>query len=176
MDIEVEDPQDLEEEILVVDVAVDVAAEVDHRQARSILTLLPVTGAGCVAIWPVTVPRPVICSLREVAMLALPVVSSLNLGKKAQEEEEEVGQFGSEASTSCMTRLEMNFQWTMQVNCTSPSDWNKLWPREGMRRKILMKQKTEKNLCQCSRCWSYTVFNWCKFTKRKEKEKRGGNL
>ena len=126
MDIEVEDPQDQEEEVLVVDVAVDVAAEVDHRQARSTLTLLPITGVGCVAIWPVTVPKPVICSLREAAMLALPVVNSLNPGKKAQKEEDVDGQFDSEASTSCMTRLGMNSQWTMQVNCTSPSELNKL--------------------------------------------------
>ena len=125
VDIEVEDPQDREEAVLV-DVAVDEAAEVDHRQARSTLTLLPVTGAGCVAIWPVTVPRPVIRSLREVAMLALPVVNSLNPGKKAQKEEDVDGQFDSEASMSCMTRLGMNSQWTMQVNCTSPSDLNQL--------------------------------------------------
>ena len=126
MDIEVEDPLGQEEEVLVVDVAVDVAAEVDHHQARSTLTLLPVTGVGCVAIWPVTAPKPVICSLRETAMLALPVVNSLNPGKKAQKEEDVDGQFDSEASTSCMTRLGMNSQWMMQVNCTSPSDWNKL--------------------------------------------------
>ena len=125
VDIEVEYPQDREEQVLV-DVAVDVAAEVDPHQARSTLTLLPVTGAGCVAIWPVTVLKPVICSLREVAMLALPVENSLNPGKKAQKEEDVVGQFGSEASMSCMTRLEMNFQWTMQVSCTSPSDSNPL--------------------------------------------------
>ena len=125
MDIEVEDLQDQVEEILV-DVAVDVEVEVDHLQARSIMTLLPITGAGCVAIWPVTVLKPVIRSLREAAMLALPVVNSLNPGKKAQKEEEEVGQFDSEASMSYMTRLEMNFQWMMQVNCTSPLDLNNL--------------------------------------------------
>ena len=125
VDTGVEDPLD-QEEAMLVDVAVDGAAEVDHRQARSTLTLLPVTGAGYVAIWPVTVPRPVIRSLREAAMLALPVENSLNPGRKAQKEEDVVGQFGSEASMSCMTRLEMNFQWTMQVSCTSPSDLNLL--------------------------------------------------
>ena len=125
VDIEVEDPQDREEQVLV-DVAVDVAAEVDPHQARSTLTLLPVTGAGCVAIWPVTIPKPVIRSLREVAMLALPVENSLNPGKKAQKEEDVAGQFDSEASTSYMTRLGMNSQWTMQVSCTSPSDSNLL--------------------------------------------------
>ena len=127
VDIVEEDLQDREEAMLVVEEAVDGVAEVVHLlQARSTLTLLPVTGAGCVAIWPVTVPKPVICSLREVAVLALPVEDSLNPGKKALKIEDAVGQFGSEASMSCMTRLEMNFQWTMQVSCTSPSDSNKL--------------------------------------------------
>ena len=127
VDIVEEDLQDREEAMLVVEEAVDGVVEVVHLlQARSTLTLLPVTGAGCVAIWPVTVPKPVICSLREVAMLALPVEDSLNPGRKAQKEEDVVGQFGSEASMSCMTRLEMSFQWTMQVSCTSPSDSNPL--------------------------------------------------
>ena len=125
VDTEVDDLQDQVEEVLV-DVAVGAEAEWDHLQARSILTLLPVTGAGCVAIWPVTVLKPVIRSLREVAMLALPVEDSLNPGKKAQEEEEEVGQFGSEDSMSFMTSLGMNSQWTMQDSCTSPSDSNQL--------------------------------------------------
>ena len=111
---------------MLVDVAVDGVAEADHRQARSTMTLLPVTGAGCVATWPVTAPKPDIRSLREVAMLALPVENSHNPGKKALKIEDVVGQFGSEASMSCMTRLEMNFQWTMQVSCTSPSDSIKL--------------------------------------------------
>ena len=127
VDIEVEDPQDQEEEVLVVDVAVDEAAEVDHRQARSILTLLPATGAGFVAIWPVTVPKPVMHSHREVAMLALPAEDSHNLGKKAHKEDVDVvGQFVSGASMYCMMRLEMNTQWTMQVSCMSPSIMDKL--------------------------------------------------
>ena len=63
---EVEIPQDQEEENLVVDA--DAVEEVDSHQARSILTRLLATGVGCVAIWPVTVPRPVMHSHREVAM------------------------------------------------------------------------------------------------------------
>ena len=127
VDIVEEDLQDREEAMLVVEEAVGGVAEVVHLlQARSTLTLLPVTGAGCVAIWPVTVLKPAIRSLREAAMLALPVVDSLNPGRKAQKEEDVVGQFGSEASMSCMTRLEMNFQWTMQVSCTSPLDSTQL--------------------------------------------------
>ena len=87
------------------------------------MILLLVTGAGCVAIWPVTVLNPVRHSRREVAILALLKEDSLNPGRKAQEDVEEVGQFGSGASMSYMTRLEMNIQWMMQANCTSPSDW-----------------------------------------------------
>ena len=84
-----------------------------------------VIGAGCVAIWPATIPK-LEHRHREVVMLALPKGNSLNLGKKAQGEEEEVGQFVSGASMSYMTRLGMSIQWTIQDNCTSPSDSNKL--------------------------------------------------
>ena len=64
----------------------DAVDEEDNHQARSILTRLLATGAGCVAIWPVTVPKPGMHSHREVAMLALPMEDSLNPGKKAQED------------------------------------------------------------------------------------------
>ena len=67
---------------------------------------------GCMAIWPVTVPKPEQCR-REVVMLALPNINSLNLGKKAQEDEVEVGLFDSRVLMSCTTRLGMNTQWTM---------------------------------------------------------------
>ena len=118
--IEVEDPLD-QEAMLVVDVAVDVAAEVVHlRQARSILTLLPVTGAGCVAIWPVTVLKPVRCSLREVAILALPVENSLYPGKKAHSVDAAVdGKPGLVPSMCCTMGTGMNIPWMMQDNCTS---------------------------------------------------------
>ena len=75
------------------------------------------------AIWPVTVPKLEQCR-RGVEMLSLPNVNSLNPGKKAQKDVEEVGLFDSGASMSYMTRLGMNTQWTMQDNCTSPSDSN----------------------------------------------------
>ena len=77
-------------------------------------------------MWPVTALKLVLHSRREVAMLALLKEDSLNLGKKAQEGVEEVGQFGSGASMSCMMRLEMSIQWTMRVNCTSLSDLKNL--------------------------------------------------
>ena len=59
-----------------------------------------------------------------VAMLCPPEEDSLNPGKKAQVDEEEVERFVSGASMSCMTRQGMNTLWTMQVSCTSPSDMN----------------------------------------------------
>ena len=127
-----------EDKVVNVEVVVDMATlvvegEVDIEEAAEVvevaldpLILLLVTGAGCVAIWPVTVPNPVKYSRREVAMLALLKGNSLNPGKKAQEDVEEVGQLDSGASMSCMTRLGMNTQWTMQDNCTSPSNLNML--------------------------------------------------
>ena len=71
------------------------------------LILWRVTGAGCVAIWPMTVPAPVHSRIRwEVAQPALPMEHFPNPGKKAQEDVAEVDQFGSGASMSYMTRLE----------------------------------------------------------------------
>ena len=84
-----------------------------------------VTSAGCMTIWPVTVPKPE-QRRQEVVILALPKGNSLNPGKKAQKDVEEVSQFDSGASMSYMTRLGINTQWTMQDNCTSPSDSNQL--------------------------------------------------
>ena len=89
------------------------------------MILLLVIGVGCVAIWPVTVPK---LEQRHmgVEMLSLPNVNSLNRGKKAQEVEveAEVGLLDSGASTSYTTRPGMSIRWTMQVNCMSPSDMN----------------------------------------------------
>ena len=99
----------------------------DELDAVILRILIPwlATGAGCVTIWPVTVPK-LEQRRKEVAMQALPKGNSLNPGKKAQKDVEEVSQFDSGASMSYMTRLGMNTQWTMQDNCTSPSDLNQL--------------------------------------------------
>ena len=51
-------------EILVVDLVV---VEKEEGVALGHLTSLLATGAGCVAIWPVTVLNPVVHSHREVA-------------------------------------------------------------------------------------------------------------
>ena len=90
-----------------------------------------VTGAGCVAIWPVTVPKPVMHSHREVAMLALPMEDSLNLGKKAHNVDEAVdGKSGSVPLMYCMMGTGMNIPWTMQVSCTSHWTMDTLLPRK----------------------------------------------
>ena len=117
-------------EVLEVDVVDPVVLEKVEGVALGHLTPLHATGVGFVAIWPVTVPSPRVRRRREVAVLALPVENSLNPGIKAQEEEEGVERFGSGASMSCMTRLEMNIQWTMQASCTSPSDSRPRRPKE----------------------------------------------
>ena len=57
------------------------------------MTLLLVTIVGCVAIWPVTVPKR--SSHKGVAMLCPPVEISPNLGEKALEDVVMDGQFGS---------------------------------------------------------------------------------
>ena len=106
--------------------------QVEVVEARDLphLILWRVTSAGCVAIWPVTVPAPVHSRIRwEVAQPTLPVEHFPNPGKKAQEDVAEVDYFGLEASMSYMTRLETSIQWMMQVNCTSPSDMNPWRPK-----------------------------------------------
>ena len=83
-------------EILAVDVVDLVVVEKEDEAALDHLIPLLVTGAGCVAIWPVTVLNPVRHSHREVAWLALPEEDSLNPGKKAHSADEAVeGKSGS---------------------------------------------------------------------------------
>ena len=77
-------------------VVVDEVEEDELGLAMVVTTHWHATGAGCVAIWPVTAPKPDMFSHREVAMLALPAGNSLNPCRKAQEdEEEEVAQYAS---------------------------------------------------------------------------------
>ena len=74
------------------------------------------TAVGCVAIWPVIVPkRP---SHREVVLLTLPVGNRLNLYTEAQEAEDVViDRFDLVASASCtMTRV-INILSTMRDSC-----------------------------------------------------------
>ena len=113
-----------------------VVVQVDNHEVQvdvvevgdlSHLILWRVIGAGCMAIWPVIAPTLVHnCRRWGVAPPALPMERFLNPGIKAQEDMAKVGQFGSGSSMSYMARLGMSTQWTMQDNCTSPSDLNKL--------------------------------------------------
>ena len=83
---------------------------------------------GCVAIWPVIVPKLVKHNHREVAMLALPEeIAHSDPGKQAQrEEEEEDVRCDLGALTSCMMRTGIHIPWTMQGNCTSPLNLHRL--------------------------------------------------
>ena len=127
-------PQDQEDASLVADAEI---LDGEDHQARSILTRLLATGAGCVAIWPVTVPKPVMHSHREVAILALPVEDSHNPGKEAHKEDVAVvGKSGSVPLMCCMMGTGMNIPWTMQVNCTSHWTLDRLLPRRLKRKMI----------------------------------------
>ena len=112
--------------VLVEDAEVETMVEVKEETRVVLDHMIPLhaTAVGCVAIWPVTVPN--LLSHREVALPALLEENLHNPCTEAQEVEAEVGLFDSGASMSCMMRLGMNTQWTMWVNCTSPSDLNLL--------------------------------------------------
>ena len=102
---------------ILVAVVEDQAEAEEEDQDHPILIHWHVIGAGCVAIWPVTVPNPV-ASRREVAPPALPVEHFLNPGKKPhREDEDEVGKSGLEASTSCMTTRVTLTLLMMQDSC-----------------------------------------------------------
>ena len=84
------------------------------------LTRWHVIGAGCVAIWPVTVPKPE-ASREEVVKIALPKEHLPNPGKKAHKEDEaEVVRCDSGPLMCCMMRTGIHIPWMMQVSCTSP--------------------------------------------------------
>ena len=82
--------------ILEANVADLVVEKEKQEAALDHLILSLATGARCMAIWPVTVLKPVVYSHREAAMLALPVGDSRNPGKKAHSVDEAVeGKSGS---------------------------------------------------------------------------------
>jgi len=89
--------------------------------------------AGCVAIWPVTVPRQ--HSRREVSMIDLPEEHFPNPGSKAQGIEEEVVGSASGVSMCCMMKMGIHIPWMMQVNCTSPSNAHWMLAMLELRRK-----------------------------------------
>ena len=102
--------------VVVVEAVVEVEMEAGVVLDRTIPWL--VIGAGCVVIWPATVPKLVRHRRREVALPALPVEVRLNPCKEAQEVEvEEVDRSDSVASVSCTTTRVINTLSTMQDNC-----------------------------------------------------------
>ena len=166
---EEEDKAQVGEELVVVD-----EEEEEPGIALQAMTRWHAIAVGYVAIWPATVPR--MRRHREVAFLALSVVSLLNPCRKAQEDVVvEVALYASVALMLFMMRKETSIQLMMLVNFMCHWMRYKLGA-SLLRWKIKKTQKTKKNLCQCSLCWCYSVFNWHKFAKRKEKEKCEGNL
>ena len=102
---------------ILMAVAEDQVEAEEEDQDHPLLIHWRVIGAGCMAIWPVTVLNPV-ASQREVARAALPVELSSNLGIKAHSVvEEEVGKFGSLTSMSCTMRRVIHPQLMSQDNC-----------------------------------------------------------
>ena len=72
--------------------------------------------AGCVAIWPATVPKQ--CSHREVELPTLPVEDLLNPCSEAHVAEvEAIDRFDSVASVFCMTTRVTNTPLMMQDSC-----------------------------------------------------------
>ena len=103
---------------------------------------------GCVATWPVTVPKQ--CSHREVELPTLPVEDLLNPCSEAHVAEVKViDRFDSVASVFCMTMRVTNTPLMMQDNCMCHLNLNRLLSMERLRWKIRKTQKTEKDLCQC---------------------------
>ena len=105
---------------MMVVVVVEVVVVVKMAAGVALDRMIPwlVTGAGCMVIWPATVPKLVRHRCREVALPALPVEVRLNPCKEAQEvEAEEVDRSDSVASVSCTTTRVTNTLLTMQDNC-----------------------------------------------------------
>ena len=114
-----EDHEDVEDVVVLVVVAeVETVVEVEEEAGVVLDHTVPLraTTAGCMAIWPATVPN--LYSHREVAWLALPEENLLNPCNKAQEvEAEEVDRSDSVASASCTTTRVINTPSTMQDSC-----------------------------------------------------------
>ena len=81
--------------VVLVEVAeVETVVEVEEEAGVVLDHTIPLRAiaVGCVAIWPATVPNPIMHSRREVEILALPKGDFLNPGKKAQDREDGVVQ------------------------------------------------------------------------------------
>ena len=89
------DSEEEEDQVLVVEDQVVVVVDVEEDPI-ALDRMIPwlVIGAGCVAMWPATVLKPVMHRRREVALPALPVEVRSDPGDQAQKEAEE-STFGS---------------------------------------------------------------------------------
>ena len=115
-------------EVLEVGVLDPVVLEKVEGVTLGHLTPLLATGAGCVAIWPVTILNPVVHNHREVAMLALPMEDSLNPGTKGQGDVDVVGKSDSRASMFCTMMRVILTPSTMQDSCMCPWISGKMLP------------------------------------------------
>ena len=130
-----EDREDVEVVVemgVVAEVETVVEVEEETRVLLDHTIPLRATAAGCVAIWPATVPN--LYSHREVAWQALPEESLLNPCKEAQEvEAEEVDRSDSVASASCMMTRVTNTPSTMQDSCMCHWKLGRLLSMERLR-------------------------------------------
>ena len=153
---------------ILVDEAEDQVEEEEENLDQPILIHWRVIGAGCMAIWPVTVPNPK-ASREEVAQVALPEELFLNPGKKAHREDVDVvGKSDSRASTSCTTMREILTPSTMQGSCMCPWILDRLL-LSLLRWKWRKTQKTKKDLCECGRWRCHIVFSSHWSIQRKKK-------
>ena len=129
-----EDKEAVKWGILVEETEDQVGEEEEHLDPTD-LTHWHVTGAGCVAIWPVTVPKPE-ASREEAAKIAPPKEHLSNPGKEAHKEEEvEVARCDLGPSMCCMMRTGIHIPWMMQVSCTSPLNTHWMLAMVKLRRK-----------------------------------------
>ena len=116
-----------------------VAAEEEANVTGDRMIHLLVIAVGCVAIWPVTVPK--MYSLRGILLLFPPEVNSLNPGSKAQEDVAENAQSDLVGLTYCMMETVTSILWMMLVSCTFRLLRTMLWAFSSLRRKLQKNNK-----------------------------------
>ena len=146
-------------ELVVEDSRITVVEAVEEANATLDLMIHSLaTAVGCVAIWPVTVPRT--HSHRGILVLFPLEADSLNPGNKAQEDAVENAQSDLVESMYCMMRTATSIQWMTLINCTFHLLRTMLWVLSSLRRKTpQINKQTEKVLCQCG-SWNHDVFGW----------------
>ena len=109
-----EEAKEVEKWGILVGVDGDMVEDEEEEVEMPILILWHVPGAGCVAIWLVTVLEPVISRRPwEVAIPALPVEHFPNPSKTTQEDVAGVARCDSGPSICCMMRTGIHIPWMM---------------------------------------------------------------